>query len=168
MTAFVAAVAAVIVREGRVLAMRRAPTKDAGAGLWETVSGRVEVDEAPRAAIAREIVEETGLEVAIDPRPLDAYTARRGAAPMLVVVYRAAWQGGEVRLSDEHDAHAWLTPAEFRARGTLTRLADAVDLALWSTPGRPAEGAAAPPACVFRSAPPRDATRSPPSRCCSC
>ena len=79
---FVLAVAAVIVRDDRVLAMRRSSAKDAGAGLWETVSGRVEADEAPLDAIAREVREETGLVVAIDPRPIDAYTARRGDAPM--------------------------------------------------------------------------------------
>lgn len=130
MSSFVAAVAAVIVKGPHTLAMRRAAHKDAGAGLWETVSGRVEPDEDPRDAIAREIAEETGLEVSIDSRPLDAYTARRAERPMMVVVYRARWVAGEVQRSDEHDAHEWLTAAQFRARSTLTRLADAVERGL--------------------------------------
>lgn len=131
---FVVAVAAVIVREGRVLAMRRAATKDAGAGLWETVSGRVAPDEPLEAAMLREIGEETGLEVRLSPRPVDAYVARRGARPMCVVVYRADHVAGEVVRSDEHDDHAWLTAEELRARSTLTRLCDAVDRALTSSP----------------------------------
>lgn len=61
---FVAAVAILIFRDGRVLAMRRAATKDAGAGLWETVSGRVEVGEQPLDAAMREVREETGLRCA--------------------------------------------------------------------------------------------------------
>jgi 8-oxo-dGTP pyrophosphatase MutT (NUDIX family) len=126
---FVVAVCAVIRDGDRVLAMRRAPTKDAGVGLWETVSGRVRPDEPLLDAMAREIAEETGLAVALDPRPVDAYVARRAAAPMCVVVYRGMRVAGEVRRSDEHDDHAWLTPAAFRARTTLTRLADAVDRA---------------------------------------
>jgi 8-oxo-dGTP diphosphatase len=125
----VAAVAAVIVREGRVLAMRRAAHKP-GAGLWETLSGRLEPGEAPLDAVAREIREESGLEVVVDPRPVDSYAGRRGDAPMIVVVYRARWVAGEVRRSDEHDDHAWWTPEEFRERSSLTRLADAVDRAL--------------------------------------
>lgn len=126
---FVLAVCAVICDGDRVLAMRRAAHKDAGAGLWETVSGRVEPGEEPLDAVAREIREETGLEVAIDPRPIDAYAARRNEHPMCVIVYRATRTGGEVVRSDEHDDHAWLTPAELRARSPFARLCDAVDRA---------------------------------------
>lgn len=124
------AVAAVIVRDGRVLAMRRSAQKDAGAGLWETVSGRVAPDEPLEEAMLREVREETGLDVRLRPGPVDAYVARRGDRPMCVVVYRADWIAGEVVRSDEHDAHAWWTPAELREATTLTRLADAVDRAV--------------------------------------
>lgn len=124
-------VVAVVVRaDGRVLAMRRSPRKDAGAGLWETVSGRVAPDEPLEDAVLREIREETGLEVRLRAGPVDAYVARRNQDPMAVVVYRADHLRGEVVRSDEHDDHAWLTPAELRARTLLTRLADAVDRAL--------------------------------------
>ena len=130
MSAFVFAVAAAVVREGRVLAMRRAAHKDAGAGLWETVSGRVAPDEQPLDAIAREIAEETGLDVEVDARPVDSYVARRGQAPMCVVFYRARWRGGEVQRSDEHDAHRWVSADELEALGSPPRLVEAVRLAL--------------------------------------
>jgi 8-oxo-dGTP pyrophosphatase MutT (NUDIX family) len=92
---FVAAVAAVVVREGRLLALRRSPHKDAGPGLWETLSGRIEPDEEPLAAVRREIIEETGLEVEVEPRPLTAYAARRLELPMVVIVYRARYLAPE-------------------------------------------------------------------------
>ncbi len=120
------AVAAVVVRDGRVLAMRRASTKDAGAGLWETLSGRVSPGEAPLAAVRREIIEESGLAVTVETRPIDVYVAERGGVPMTVIVYRALWVGGEVRVSEEHDEFRWLTPADFEELSTLTRLSDAV------------------------------------------
>ena len=66
----------------------------------------------------------------IDPRPVDVYAAARNGAPMIVLVYRATYRAGEVVRSHEHDAHDWLTPEAFRARSTLTRLADAIDRAL--------------------------------------
>ena len=127
--AHVVAVTALIFREGRVLAMRRSALRDAGAGLWETPSGRVREGEDPFAAVRREVAEECGLDVEIEPRPLEAYPARRGPLPMVVIVYRARWVAGEVTRSDEHDAHAWWTPAELRAGSTLTRLVEAVERA---------------------------------------
>ncbi len=48
---------------------------------------------------------------------------------MTVIVYRADWRAGEVVRSSEHDDHRWVTPEEFRALTSLTRLADAVDRA---------------------------------------
>jgi 8-oxo-dGTP pyrophosphatase MutT (NUDIX family) len=127
----IVAVCAVIVREDRVLGMRRARHKDAGAGLWETLSGRVSPGEEPLTAVAREIDEECGLSVRIDPRPVDAYAARRGQSPMVVIVYRADYLGGEVRLSEEHDAFAWLTAQELSRCTPFTRLVEAVERALW-------------------------------------
>lgn len=132
----VVAVAALIVREPqnggerRVLALRRAPDNLAGPGLWETVSGRVEHGEEPLSAVAREIVEECGLEVALDPRPLASYAARRRGLPMIVILFRARYLAGEVHLSSEHDQFAWCTAGEFRARSTLAPLVAVVERAL--------------------------------------
>lgn len=122
----IVAVAAVVFRDAKLLAMRRAAHRDAGAGLWETMSGRLRLGEQPLAGLAREVQEESGLEVDFDPRPIDAYAAMRGDRPMTVLVYRGDWLKGEVQRSGEHDAHAWCTPDEFAERTTLSRLAEAV------------------------------------------
>ncbi len=126
---YVVAVAAVVFRDGRVLAMRRAADRQAGPGLWETLSGRLQLGEAPASAVAREIAEECGLPVTVDPRPVTAYQARRAGEPMVVVVFRADAGPGEVVRTPEHDAHAWLTPEAFAERSTLRPLVDAVFLA---------------------------------------
>lgn len=125
-TYYVVAVAAIIVREGRVLAMRRSAHKDAGAGLWETLSGRVDEGEEPLETVKREILEECALNVQVDPRPLTAYSAQRAGKPMIVIVYRAEYLSGEVVRSSEHDDHAWLTPDEFAEHSGLNKLAQAV------------------------------------------
>lgn len=126
----VVAVATLIVRDERVLSLRRAPDNLAGPGLWETVSGRVEQGEQPLAAALREVSEESGLEVRIEPRPVGAYAAERRGHPMIVILYRATYLAGEVRISDEHDAFAWLTAAEFAQRSSLRLLCEAVESAL--------------------------------------
>lgn len=58
-------VAAVFVRNGDVLACRRAPGKSA-AGKWEFPGGKVDDDETPEAALVREIQEELGISTAVD------------------------------------------------------------------------------------------------------
>ncbi|HKI59060.1 MAG TPA: NUDIX domain-containing protein [Trueperaceae bacterium] len=123
---YVVAVAAAVFREGKVLAMRRSPARDAGPGLWETLSGRLWRGEDPVDAVAREIVEECGLSVRVWPRPVTAYQATRAGEPMVVIVFRADADAGEVRRTAEHDAHAWLTPEEFAATSSLLPLVEAV------------------------------------------
>jgi 8-oxo-dGTP diphosphatase len=128
--AHIVAVTALVLRDGRVLAMRRSAHRDAGAGLWETPSGRVREGEDPGDAVRRELAEEAGLDVAWEPRPFAAYPALRGTRPMIVIAYRAHWRAGEVIRSDEHDAHAWWTPEEWRCGSTLTRLVAVVERAV--------------------------------------
>lgn len=136
----VAAVAVLVLQDGRVLALRRALHKDAAPGVWEALSGRLEPGEDPWRAAAREAEEETGLDVAVEPRPWTAYAADRAGEPMLVVVYRGTPVGGTLRLSDEHDASAWLDADGFEARSPLEALARAVRSALAAPPPDPHEG----------------------------
>jgi 8-oxo-dGTP pyrophosphatase MutT (NUDIX family) len=130
---FIVAVSAVIFRQGKVLAVRRSPLK-IGAGLWETPSGRVQKSERVLDAVMREVREETGLNIRLDSRPIDAYAAKRGSSPMVVILYRAEWVLGEVQLSSEHDRFAWWTPAQFARESTLPRLSEAVALAAQLAP----------------------------------
>ena len=123
------AVAAVLFSGERVLSMKRSATKDAGPGLWETLSGRVRPGEDPLEAVAREISEECGLEVELDPRPVTAYPAVRIDQPMVVIVYRGRVAGGEVVLSDEHSDYEWVTPVELEQRSPLQLLVRAVEAA---------------------------------------
>ena len=125
--AYVVAAAVAIFRGGRVLALRRAADREAGGGLWETVSGRVKLGEEPVTTAMRETLEESGLSVKLHPRPVAAYAAARAGAPMIVIVYRAdAGPDATVVRSDEHDADAWLTPEEFDVASGLGPLVQAV------------------------------------------
>ncbi len=126
-TTFLAAVVVLPMRGDQVLALRRAPHK-VGAGLWECVSGRLDEGEQPLDAARRELREETGLAGTVHPQPVTSYTAARGTEPMVVVVYRAAIEAdAPLTRSDEHDAHRWVTAADFRSLSSLSRLADAID-----------------------------------------
>jgi hypothetical protein len=52
---------------------------------------------------------------------------------MIVILYRARYVSGEVVLSDEHDAHAWLDADAFAAQSTLLPLVRTVRNALASS-----------------------------------
>jgi len=134
----VAAVAVLVLHEGRVLALRRAPDAEAAPGVWEALSGRIEPGEAPRATARREVREEAGLDVAVEARPWTAYAATRAGEPMIVIVYRAVPHDvPEVVRSHEHDAHAWLDADAFAAHSPIAPLVDAVRTALAAAPPDP-------------------------------
>ncbi|MPZ17941.1 MAG: NUDIX domain-containing protein [Luteitalea sp.] len=58
-------VGAVVIDEGRVLLVRRATEPQAG--QWSLPGGRVELGETLTAAVARELHEETGVEIDVGP-----------------------------------------------------------------------------------------------------
>jgi lipoyl(octanoyl) transferase len=122
--------------DGRVLLLRRSAERG---GFWQQVTGRIEPGEAEEAAARRELFEETGADVAVEPLgyrhafALDPSLNRvRPGALVLVeeVAFAARLPAGfEARLSDEHAEHAWATPAEAAGRLRFAGLRRAVRLA---------------------------------------
>ncbi len=142
MTGFsVAAYAIVRNGDGEVLLARRC-----GGGEWVLPGGSVEEDETPWEAAAREVREETGLEV-VAHRLVGVYV-KRGETD-LVFCFDAKLVGGDLRTSDERDA------VQFFARDDLPREASDNDRQ------RIEDALAAHPATVLRVQPSQGA--EPPS-----
>lgn len=100
-------VSAFIVRDGRMLFMRRGPHRESAPGEWEAVGGRLEQDEHPLDALHREVAEETGLDIEVICIA-DVFTLRRLGEHVVGISWLCARKGGEVQRSDEHDAHEWI------------------------------------------------------------
>jgi 8-oxo-dGTP diphosphatase len=114
-------VAAVIWRNGRILAAQRGPCTTR-AGCWEFPGGTVEQNETEEACLAREIAEELCLEVTVCERLLSVshdYPDVR----VLLHAYRCECAPGEPALC-VHQALRWLLPAE-------------LDQVTWSDADRP-------------------------------
>ncbi len=129
MNRLVAAVVVLVFRGDRLLAMRRAPDKDAAPGAWEALSGRLRLGEQPIDAASRETAEESGLTVRLRPRPVTAYMAKRNDDDMLVVAYHADSASGDVTLSAEHDRYEWMTVEQFASTCTFPLLVATARLA---------------------------------------
>jgi 8-oxo-dGTP diphosphatase len=104
------AVAALVSDGGRVLLVRRGAIPSIG--LWALPAGYMDADELPEEALAREVREETGMQIRVERQlgivPLGGWQERRG----ILLVYAAAATGGELAPADDVTEAVWFAPAE--------------------------------------------------------
>ena len=90
------AVICIVPREGKVLMIRRGT--DVGYGLWGLPGGYVDRGEVVEGAAAREVWEETGLEVEVGEL-LGLYS--ESGNPVMVAAYTARETGGTLKAGPE-------------------------------------------------------------------
>ena len=127
------AVSAAIVRDGKVLVVRRA--RKPALNLYSLPGGGVEIGETLSEAVMREVREETAL--AIEPVALagEREVIVRDAQGkverhFVILCFAARWLGGEPVLNEELDDARWLDPAELAGLRTTEGLADIVAAAM--------------------------------------
>ena len=99
---------------GRVLVAQRPAHKHLGL-KWEFPGGKVEADEAPEAALAREIKEELGCDIVLT-RPLPRFTHDYGTVVIEMIPFRAALRATSCAPHPhEHVAVRWVTREELSA-----------------------------------------------------
>ncbi|CAL9449853.1 (deoxy)nucleoside triphosphate pyrophosphohydrolase [Streptomyces pilosus] len=93
---------------GRLLAARRSAPAEL-AGRWELPGGKVEPDEAPDAAVVRELREELGVDAEATGRVPGEWPLR---TPYVMQVWTARLRPGSAppRPLQDHDELCWLTP----------------------------------------------------------
>ncbi len=123
------AVSAAIIRDGKVLVVRRArkPALD----LYSLPGGAVELGESLVDAVIREVREETSL--AIEPVALAGHRdviirddQGKFERHFVVLCFAARWLGGEPSLNEELDDARWIEPSELGAYRTTEGLAEIV------------------------------------------
>jgi 8-oxo-dGTP diphosphatase len=101
-------VAGIVVRDdGRVLVIRRDDN-----GHWEAPGGVLELDESFEAGVRREVLEETGLEVAVE-RLTGVY--KNLTHGIVALVYRCRPVGGEPHATEEAREIHWMTKEEVQS-----------------------------------------------------
>ena len=106
------AVSAAVFRQGRVLIVRRA--RAPLIGHFSLPGGVVELGETLAAAVARELMEEVGVEAEIIAfnRHVEAiaHEGDRIRTHFVIASFVARWTSGEARSSDEVDSVGWIDP----------------------------------------------------------
>ena len=131
------AVSAAILRDGKVLVVRRA--RKPALGVYTLPGGVVEAGETLEQAIVREVKEETALDIA--PVTLAGHrevVIRDGEGRVerhfVILCFAARWLGGEPALNEELDEARWIDPAELAGLKTTDGLADIVAAAMARLP----------------------------------
>lgn len=88
-------VAAALMRDDGMILLQKRPEGREMAGLWEFPGGKLEEEEVPEAALARELAEELSIAVAAaDLEPSCFASAPLGARNLLLLLYTCRrWQG---------------------------------------------------------------------------
>lgn len=114
-------VGAVIVQDGRVLLVKRG--RDPMKGHWTLPGGVLEVGESLAEGVAREIREETGLEVEVLElvELLDRIHREDGRVRFHYVIadYLCRVTGGELQAASDADAVRWVERAEWNSHSAL-------------------------------------------------
>jgi mutator protein MutT len=123
-------VGAVIVDDGKVVLIRRRyePLK----GHWSLPGGMVEVGETLQAALAREMLEETGLVVEVGPviEVFDRITRdeqRRVRYHFVLIDYLCRPVSGELRAGSDVDAAIWVDPRQLGEYGLTEKATSVID-----------------------------------------
>ena len=124
-------VSLIIEQNGLVLLVRRSVSAEHAPGEWESVSGRLESGESPRAAARREALEETGLDVEVLDL-LDTFHFYRGSGreEAIGLSFRCRVIGGQLRLSAEHTASVWVAKDDTSAYALPQGLLRCIDIVL--------------------------------------
>src|SRR3984885_2452104 len=108
-------------RGNRLLLIKRG--HEPGAGLWSLPGGRIEPGETDQEAVAREILEETGLRVGCRDLLGTEELPGLGGAVIQVSDYRAVVTGGDLVPGDDADDARWVSAAELDALPLTSGLA---------------------------------------------
>lgn len=99
-----------VTKEGKILLVRR--IMEPKRGMWSLPAGFVDAGEDPAVAAVREVLEETGLTIAIDGLLDVFYGEEHPNGASIIIVYRGRIASGQLQAGDDVDAVDFFDPAD--------------------------------------------------------
>ena len=107
MEEIIVAVKGILIKNNKILIVKRSENDVAGAGTWETIGGKIRFGETLENALQREFKEEAGIDV-FPVKMLYSTTFLTTATRQVVLIaYLCESKSEEVTLSSEHSDYKW-------------------------------------------------------------
>ena len=98
-----------------ILLLKRSTASRYGPGLWGFPAGRVEDGESPQECARRELFEEIGSAISVEPvKQLDPVRDEISGRIFEFYLFHLRWLGGEITLNHEHTDYAWVSRHDYK------------------------------------------------------
>ncbi len=98
-----------------ILLLKRSTASRYGPGLWGFPAGHIEAGESPQECADRELFEEIGTDVSVEPvQQLDPVRDEISGRIFEFYLFHLRWLGGEITLNDEHTDYAWVNRHDYQ------------------------------------------------------
>lgn len=124
----------VVVKDGKILLIKRSNYDSYRAGEWDIPGGRIEDGEGIFDGHKREVFEETRLRIEI-VEPIRSWAVDRPDGKHVGITFLSKLLDGKVMLSKEHTEHKWLSPDKVQKTDAAQWIKEEVKKAVEINPG---------------------------------
>ena len=116
---------AIIRKNDKILLLKRSQSDGFDPGLWELPGGKIDYGENLKEAVKREVKEEVGLIIRIG-RPFKTWHFIKEPFWVTGITFVCDYINGSIVLSNEHDAHTWINPEDYKNYPLSTSVEDQI------------------------------------------
>ncbi|ATP41992.1 DNA mismatch repair protein MutT [Solibacillus sp. R5-41] len=106
------AIKGVLIKNNKMLIVKRSAFDETGAGTWESVGGVLQFGESFEVALKREFLEEAGLNISVSTHLFSTTFLTKKTRQIVLLTFLCECQNDEISLSDEHEQFMWATKSE--------------------------------------------------------